>query len=224
MEKSTTDLIQELAHNYGPRPWWKNPKRVFVIWFSFHIIYFLVLGVLKSDSIYLRSSMVYVLFEISGAILSGGFFIYLYRYYELKDIWSKAILIMIMFWMGASFLIEDLFMGTVLHGRALSVSIGDFDCFWHATISAVGPLLIFPVLFRHFFFARPVLAMAIMSCHLGFLGSALNELNCPDREMWHLILGHQTSFIGVGLLMMMIIFVLQRRAFLRLSRHEKQQS
>lgn len=220
--KKTTDLIQEMTYDYGPRPWWKNPKIFFLIWFFFHIIYFLALGILKSEAIVLRSSVVYVLLEISGAILFGGLFIYFYRHHELKEYWIKVILVLSLLWMGVSLFIENSFMGTILHERTFSVTKGDFNCFWHAIVSTAGPLLLFPVLFRQFFFARPVLAMTTMSIHLAFLGSLLNELKCPDREMWHLVLGHQTSFLGVGLLMMMIIFAVQKRSFLRLSRPEKQ--
>lgn len=221
MEKLTQDLIAKLSQDYGARPWWKNPKTLFLIWFSLHIFYFLCIGYFKADTLVLRSSTIYVLFQLLGSFFSGVLFIFLYRQTELEDFWVKIIGIVILFWIAGSLYIEDFFMRTILHQREFSFTDGDVSCFWHATISTIGPTVLFPVLFRQFFFVRPYIAMMTMSVHLAFLGSFLNELKCPDREMWHLILGHQGPIFGVFTFILLFTFLGQRRSFLKTSGNGK---
>ena len=206
MGKSTSDLIQGLVQNYKPRPWWKKTFALFLIWFSFHITYFLIIGFFQSESIFLRSSAFYVVSEMIGSLITGFMFIYLFLHPELKENSIKKMLIFALCWMAISLFIESYFMKTTSNARGLSLNSGDMSCFLHSTIVTAGTLLVFPFIFRHFFFARPKSAIAIMSIHLAILGSGLNELKCPDREVWHLILGHQTSVIGVGLFLMLVIF------------------
>lgn len=221
MEHSIKNLIQDLSKDYGPRPWWKNPRTLFLIWLVFHCTYFLSLGFMKSEAIILRPSLLFVFLEVSGAFFTFALFIYLSRHPELKTSWMKTAIGLTIVWIASSIAIENSFMGTILHERSFSVTSGDLSCFWHTTISTIGPLLVFPLVFRNFFYARPLWAMTFMTLHLTFLGLILNELKCPDRELWHLMMGHQTSVIGVGLLMMVITFVVRKRFSSKLSVREK---
>ena len=221
MEQSIKNLIQDLSKDYGPRPWWKNPRTLFLIWFVSHIAYFLSLGLMKSEAIILRPSLLFVILEVSGGVFTFALFIYLSRHPELKTSWMKTSLGLAILWIAGSVVIENSFMGTILHERSFSVTSGDFSCFWHTTISTIGPLLLFPLVFRNFFFARPLSAMTLMTFHLAFLGLILNELKCADREFWHLLMGHQTSVIGIGLLMLGITFVARKQFSSKLSVREK---
>lgn len=208
-------LIKELAKNYRHRPWWKNPSTLFLLWFGFHLVYFLVLGFLKADMIVLRSSPLYLVFQITGAALAGFLFIKLYRSQTHLSPWMERAPLLIVMIMVIFFFVENYLPGSIQHSRSFGFMKSDFNCFWHAAVSTVGPIVFFPFLLRNFFFSRPIFASVLMSFHLAFLAGLLNELKCPEREFWHLVLGHQTPVIGIALLLWGAITVTRRHFFVR---------
>lgn len=221
MNESNTELIEALTRDHGARPWWKSFYALFAIWFSFHLLYFTGLSFLRLDILELRSSALYLVFVSVGMLFSGWIFILLARGTELKTSFLKMGLISIIIWMISGIFFEYAVMGSIDHHRAMSVTTGDMNCFWHSVASTALPLLVFPLLFKNFFFARPVWAMTFMSFHLAFTGSLLTELKCSDRELWHLFLGHQTVVIGVVILMVAITYAAQNLVFLKTSGREK---
>lgn len=207
MEDSDSKLIQNLIAHHGPRPWWKNPMILFGIWFLVHSVYFLGLGLLKADTLILRSSWIYLFFSLTGVLVSGFLFIHITRNVDLKLSHLVAWIIVFIFWILLALLIESQLMGTIMNTRTETMTYNDFNCFWHSVISAVGPILVFPIVFKHFFVSQPNWAISFMGIHLAFMGSLLTELKCPDRELWHLLLGHQTSFLGVVLLLVIVTYL-----------------
>lgn len=175
-----------------------------------------MIGGFTSKSIVLRSSLFYVFLVTFVALFSSALLVYFHRYHSIgiRVYWTLFLGILAL--MFGSLLFETSFMGTVLNQRGLTLTEGDIKCFWHSVVSTIGPLLVFPIFFRQFFFARPFWALTFMSFHLALLGSLLNELKCPDRELWHLILGHQTPVMGV-MMILCFIFLIQRGFSLKLS-------
>ncbi len=221
MYKSNDDLIQALAKDHAARPWWQSFHALIALWFSFQVLYFVGLSLLKIDLLDMRSSVLYPAFISAGVLLSGWIFFSLSQGREIKTSSLKLgfVSIVILIMLGLS--IEYGMMGTIEHHRALSVTSSDVSCFWHSLASTAGPLLIFPILFRKFFFARVGWAMTFMTLHLALMASLLTELKCPDRELWHLLLGHQTVVLGIGFFMLLLIFGGRNFAFSKTSGPEK---
>lgn len=199
-------LIQKLVIKHTPRRWYKTPLVLFGLWFCFHITYFVGLGLMKFDMLSLGSSSLYIVFVSVGIIVSGAIFIHIGRHLELKvsffNLWMVALIV----WVGAALFIESYVMMTISHVRTFSVTQSDLTCFLHSVASTIGPALLFPIFFKNFFITHPKWAMTFMSIHLSLMGSLLNELKCPDRELWHLLLGHHTIYFGVGALLLISIY------------------
>lgn len=209
------DLITTLSEKHAKKAWWKETSTMLTLWFVFHLIYFVGLGLSMGSDIQLRSSALYLFFITLGVVASGAIFITITQHLNLKRSFFKMWLGAIVLWMGGGFLIENFFQNTILHQRNLSLTQTDLTCFWHGTLTTLGPVLIFPFIFKHFFTTQKKWALTFMSLHLAFMGSLLIELQCPDREMWHLILGHQSSFLGVGACLIVITLYAQKLVSLK---------
>lgn len=200
MIESSDKLIKQLVAEHSPRPWWKTPILFFGIWFVSQLIYFAGLGFFKFDSLVIRFSLVYIYFITFGILISGAVFFHLSRHSKPGASFFKIWMMIFISLMSLALITESQVMGTVNHARSFSITHSDFTCFWHSVASTIGPVILFPLIFKQYFFSHPKWSMTFMSIHLSLMGSFLTELKCPDRELWHLILGHQTTFFGVAIL------------------------
>jgi hypothetical protein len=219
MNESNNSLIQSLVAGHTRRPWWKSLQGLLTVWFSFNVVYFVALSLLKLNLITLRSSVLYPILLSMGVIISGWVFAHLARSSDDKASSLSSVLFLILSLIFVGFSLEY-GMGNILHQRELSLTAGDFNCFWHSVASSIGPVLLFPVFFRKFFFQRTGWAIAFMSFQISLMASLLTEMKCPDRELWHLLFGHQTVVVGVGLLILGITLIGQNLFSLKPSRPE----
>jgi hypothetical protein len=220
MNESNNALIQALVAGHTRRPWWKSLQGLLTVWFSFNVIYFIALSLLKLNLITLRSSFLYPFLLLLGVIISGWVFAHLARSSDEKASSLSSVLFLILSLIFVGFSLEY-GLGHILHQREISLTAGDFNCFWHSVASSAGPVLLFPILFRKFFIQRPGWAITFMSIQISLMASLLTELKCPDRELWHLLFGHQTVVVGVGLIILGITLIGQNLFSLKPSGPEK---
>jgi hypothetical protein len=113
-----------------------------------------------------------------------------------------------------AFAIETLGFHNVLQGRSISLLGSDLNCFGHIVASSIVPALLSVFLTRNFLVLNKFWSSLFVSFHVAALGIVWIEMNCADREFWHLMFGHQSSVIGVLIFFMVTDYFSRARASL----------
>lgn len=193
MKQTTDELIHKLTQDHKPRPWWKKSSVLLSIWFSFNLTYFLLTTIFYEDLI-LMSSVLSFSLAILSSLLGWLFFT---RF--LNDDNKKGMIFLgLLSFIALIPFFHDTFMTqTIYYDRGLSVTEGDWICFTHSLLGSLLPILAFPVLIKNFFVPKFKWMVLFFVLHTGLMGIVTMELKCHDRQFWHLIMGHQSSLLGM---------------------------
>jgi hypothetical protein len=204
------ELIQKLSLEHEKKPVWKNRLPLLIGWASLNFFYFFVMG-LFGQGLSLHSTIV---FPLVMFLVSFICWILLSQFLNQES--EKPISLYI----GAPFaiiiagLVYENYSGhSVLHNRSLSITTGDMNCFYHSVLRSLLPAFIFPFIMKQFYVVQKNSALAIGAVHLTMMSLILTELRCANREMWHLILGHQFAFIGIGFFMLCFYYLIKKKVF-----------
>jgi len=114
--------------------------------------------------------------------------------------------------LGTAFIYDEWVAHSILHERSLSLVAGDLSCHGHTLAVAILPLCVSAVLSRFFFVAQKRSAALFLAVHVTALSVLWTEMSCPDREFWHLLLGHQASVVGVFGIAIFLMYLSRVRA------------
>lgn len=204
------ELIQKLSHNHEKRPVWKNRLTLLIGWAGFNFIYFFSMSLFGKD-LSLSSTFLFPVTMFLVSILSWLLFSqFLNQESEKPAFLFGGLLFTVV--LGA-FLYENFEGHSILHQRGFSFTNGDFNCFFHSVLRAMVPAIMFPFLMKQFYVIQNNAALFIGAIHLTMMSLILTELRCADREMWHLLLGHQSSLIGISLFLLGIFYLFRKKAF-----------
>ena len=213
MDTNQNDLIQKLASSHTKKSFWKKREVLLSLWFGLNLVYFsfLVLFFSKLDP---NSSTVFLGLSLLSSLAGWFFFTRLLNSDDSeKNIQffgiSSVIGIVV-----AAYLYDDFLVHNILHERGLSMTGGDLSCFSHTVLAAGLPLLIGTLLIKSFFVGKRIWAFGFLAFHVSAMSILWTEMTCPDREFWHLIVGHESSFIGAFVLVIFLAYLTKRRASL----------
>ncbi len=204
------ELIQKLSQEHGKKPFWKNKFVLFVGWPLFNFIYFLMLG-LPGNTLTLNSTIIFPSIMFLLSLGSWLFFIQLLNQENKKSIWLFPLIAFLFICTGLVY--ENFSANTIIHDRSFSVTSGDLNCFYHSVLRSLLPALMFPFLMKQFYVIQKNTAIILGAIHLTMMSLILTELRCANREMWHLVLGHQSAVIGVGVMMFCFLFLIKKKVF-----------
>lgn len=204
------ELIQKLSQNHDKRPIWKQRAILLTGWGSFNFIYFLLMSFFGKD-LSLSSTVFFPLTMFLVSILSWVLFSQFLNQETDKPVVAYGVVLLV-FVIGA-LLYENYEAHSILHQRHIGFTNGDFNCFYHSVLRALLPSLLFPFLMKQFYIVQKNGAMIVGAVHLTMMSLIVTELRCADREMWHLILGHQSSLIGISLLLIGMSYLFRKRVF-----------
>ena len=204
------ELIQKLSSEHDKRPAWKHRPALIISWGSFNFIYFFSMGLFGQD-LSLSSTIFFPVTMFMVSVLSWVLFSQFLNQEEEKPGYVYGALLAAVI-LGA-FLYENFSAHSILHNRTLSLTSGDYYCFFHSVLRTIFPALLFPFLMKQFYVIQKKTALFIGAIHLTMMSLILTELRCADREMWHLILGHQSSLIGIIIILFLIFYVFRKKAF-----------
>lgn len=205
-----SDLIKKLASSHDEKPFWKERKTFLGLWFGGTILYYLLIISLfsKLDP---KSSVVFLILLVSSS-LAG--WLYFTTQLNSPDDSKKLISIGAASVVGllvTAFFHDEFIAQNVLHNRSASLTSGDLNCFSHTVLSALVPLTISVMMIKNFFVGNKFWALLFLSFHVTAMSVLWTEMSCPDRELWHLLLGHQTSIVGVFLLAIFSGYLIRKR-------------
>lgn len=199
---SLSSLINKLAEDHKPRPWWKEPKIFLLLWFFFHLAYFISFIAVTVGF----APQLFISFILGSwlTVITGWYALYLMMT-KVKLEHQKYLLILVFSSIG-------MFSGSIGMNlsfiRPMGFRSSDLNCFLHGISATIIPLLLFPFLIKQFFTPKIYLAGILVSVHLAVMAISAVELTCGSLEYWHLIWGHQTIYLGVFLLMIICYKVL----------------
>jgi hypothetical protein len=181
------------------------------LWFFFNVLYFsLIMGV--ASKLDFRSSAYALSVSLIASILGWLFFTRLLNSSSGDNKFHIFGLASLGTLMGSAFLYDELIARNILHERALGFSSGDMGCLGHTLLVTLLPMVLGSFLIRHFFVQNKLSAFIFLTLHLGLLAILWIDLSCYDRELWHLVLGHQSSLLGIFVLLIISSFFPKKRA------------
>jgi hypothetical protein len=193
MQKKTDELINLLAQQHKPKPFWKNFHVLLVLWLCLDLVVFIA-DIVRGEASFKASPS----FIVLNLILSG--FSWLFFTKNLNKTsdanWNRFFLVSLFLLVIAGFFYTD-YSGFVLHERPLSMHSEDLNCFTHILLLAVPSAILFPFFLKNFFVEKIWFAIGLMAIHISLLSISVVEIQCSGREFWHLILGHQTGYLSI---------------------------
>ncbi len=180
-------LIDQLVSGHHSRPWWKEFLRP--IWFISLILWYVTVAMLGNNV------GVHSTYLMAGIIM--GLSVCAFAYYcSLNQLHVPRFLPAI----GILFLLTGIFFESSLfsYGRGFAPQGEDVSCFMHACLYSLGPVILFPLIDRQFFFTEKRIHTWSILLFLAFAGVLLIDLKCANRDAEHILLGHMTPIFGIG--------------------------
>lgn len=206
-----SDLIKKLASSHEKKPFWKERKIFLSLWLAGTIAYYLLI-ILIFSKLDPKSSLVFLVFTILSSLAGWWTFTRQLNASEVSDKVKLGGLTSVVGILTLAFFHDEFIAQNVLHGRGLTLSSGDISCFTHTVLSAIAPLVVSVLLVRNFWVGDRFWSLLFLSFHMTAMSVLWTEMSCPDRELWHLILGHQTSVIGIFLIATFSGYLMRKRA------------
>lgn len=210
MSSKTEDLIKELSSKHNKKPFWKGFHFLLSFWLFLNISIF-VFEILNAQSIKLSSSFVAIGLNLVASLMSWFYFtLNLNKSVSTK---TEGIFLTLLFALVGIGFFSDILLNLIVTDRSpFTLQKSDGDCFSHIILSIIPMAILFPFFMKNFFITKPFWTIAFLSAHVSLLGITVMELKCHDREMWHMLLGHQTTYLPVFLIFVMI-FILKKKWF-----------
>ena len=197
---SNSNLIHKLAGDHQKKPFWKKRSILLSLWFFFNVLYFtLAIGVVSKLDF--RSSAYALTVSLLASILGWLFFTQLLNSSSSDNKFYISGLASLGTLVGSAFLYDELIARNILHDQPLGTSSGSLGCLGYTLLVTLLPMVLGSFLIRYFFVQNRFWASIFLTFHLGLMAILWIDLTCYDRELWHLVLGHQSSLLGIfGLL------------------------
>ncbi len=210
MNARTQDLIKELSAKHEKKPFWKGFHFLLTLWLVLNVSIF-ILEIATAESLVLGSSYFFFGLNLLGSLLSWGYFtLHLNKSSSAK---SDFIFLAVLIALVITGLSADFFLNLISTSRTpLPFQPSDFRCFSHIIYSILPTAVLLPVFIKYFFVEKPFWTIGFLSTHVTLLGIAAMELKCHDRELWHLVLAHQSVYLPVFILFI-AIFTLKKKLF-----------
>ncbi|GEM_PF-6728553 len=197
MKKTTDDLIQVLTEKHTKRAYWRRPHVLLSIWMGINLIYF-AMTIIRFPDLVLNSSYLALGLEAGCAILGWILFTKSLNNPKSSNLNLALFLGIVIGTLSLVFSFDH----SVQHERALSVTSGDWSCFTHTVMSALVPVVLFGALMKNFFVTNTKATLSFFTVYLSMIAVMSMELKCHDREFWHMIFGHQSSVLGIFVLIL----------------------
>lgn len=210
MNTKIEDLIKELSEKHEKKPFWKGFHFLLSFWLVLNICFF-VFEILSSSSVQLSSSYMVIGLNISASILSWLYFtLNLNRTVSAKE---ETIFLILLFALVVTGFFSNMILNLLVTNRLpLTLQQNDVSCFTHIIYSVIPTAILFPFFIKHFFIEKPYWTIGFLSAHVSLLGITVMELKCHDREVWHMLVSHQTTYLPIFLIFVMI-FILKKKLF-----------
>lgn len=196
-------LIRDLTAAHQKQPFWKQRRVLLGLWFGIYLSTFVIETALFPD-LKMTSSLPFLVLLVFGGLLSWFFFTTNLNEANTK---AKPFLLLLISIIGVAFAYDVFLSELILSSRGPAVTHSDVRCFNHIVLSSLIPVALFPFFLKNFFVTKIYWALAFLGVHISFMSIAAMELKCHDRELWHLILGHQSSHLAVFGLMVLVYFI-----------------
>ena len=204
---SKENLISLLVEKHQPSQWWERPRILFfLIFFTALVIIFLNLFLVKK--IYFLSSVTFLLLLLLSSLLAW------WNFFGLLNATSKVQT----FWHGVwpsitigfflNLMHEFYFSNSIEYQRNFSIYLEDWPCFLHSLFMGLLPTVLLFFVFRKFLIPYPKKSINLFAIFSIFSSLVITELSCPNRELWHLVMGHQSSILGIVVFVNLAYFLL----------------
>lgn len=210
MKKKTENLIKVLTEKHQPKPFWKNYHVLLSFWLCSNII-FLIIDTLQGTSGF-KASFVFLSLNFLASLF-GWFFFTQNLNGQMTKNRNIVVLVSLVFLTAFGFFYSDI-SGTVFHQRSFALSSDDITCFKHIVFLTLPAAIVYPFFLRNFFVQKPGWMLAFMITHVSLLSITVVERQCSNREFWHLILGHQSSYLGIIILFIAFYILMKKLASL----------
>lgn len=211
MNEKLDHLIKDLTDKHQAKPFWKGYHFLLALWFFLNLSIFF-LETIKSSNLVFSSSTILLGLNIIAAGLSWFFFsLNLNRTFAQKWDWLFLTSLVTLVIAGLNL---DYFSGLILYQRPFSFQSADVSCFNHIVLSTIPTAIIFLYFIKNFFVARPLWTIAFLTGHVSLLAITVMELKCHNKEFWHLLIGHQTTYFAIFMIFLSLWALKQKRASL----------
>lgn len=205
-----TELIKKLASSHEKKPFWKERKIFLSFWFAGTILYYVLVVALYSK-LDPKSSLLFLFATVLSSLAGWWTFTRQLNAPEVSQKLKTLGLTSVVGTLALAFFYDEFISHNVLHNRGASLTAGDITCFTHTVLSALVPLVVSVLLVRNFFVGDRFWSLLFLSFHISAMSVLWTEMSCPDRELWHLLLGHQTSVSGVFLIAIFSGYLIRKR-------------
>jgi uncharacterized membrane protein len=212
MNMNKSDLIQKLAASHEKKPFWKNRRVLLTLWFCLNFGYY-ILMVSFFSKLDPKSSGFFLFLSVLTSVVGWLFFARFLNADDEGENIKKLGILSVLGILTAAFFFDGFVTQNVLNQRALSITQGDFSCFTHTVLAGILPLVLGSFFIRYFFTANKLWAFIFLSFHVSALSVIWTEMTCPEREIWHLLFGHQLSVVGILGITIFLNYLVKRRAF-----------
>ncbi len=180
-------LIDRLVKAHEKRPWWKPVLRP--LWFVSLILWYAAIAFMG------RGVDFHSLYLVSGILMALTVAAFSY-YCSLNHFHVPRFLPALSFvFLMAGLILDKSFQS----GRGFTPQASDFNCFLHACLYSLVPVILFPMIDRQFFVAEKRIHNISILLTLAFAGVFMIELKCSNLDFEHIILGHMTPLMGITL-------------------------
>jgi len=213
-------LIEKMVQGLRPRPWWKRPIIHSWIWIGLNLTIIFSFIDMKNFSGSANQYLFTIIILLFWGINWKFFFKNLNPILDVNEQFSFTRRKVFY-----SFFLVSLFIGLFIHGFILNdISHtrnwipyqGEVDCFFHTLKMALFPILLFPFFFQQYFVIQRRRAVLLYTMSIFLLGLMAMNINCLNLDFVHLIWGHYSTIFGLGILVLMSLFIFKKKTFLKI--------